>query len=120
MKDEHQLSICSGTALVMSWQPVTQGFPRPGVPVLVVLQTPRPCVILAQWCPAHTLSAHHDADNVDYDEEHDAYFAPEGWYQCYTVNGELDDEPYWKLDDRVSHWMSLPLPPGATVTLDDS
>lgn len=84
-------------------------FPPPGKPVLIVLQTPKPCVILAQWCPTRTLPMHPDCDGGgDYDEERDEYFAEEGWYQCYAVNGSLDDEPYWLCTDIVSHWMPLP------------
>ena len=90
------------------------------MPVLVTLLTPKkegafpvvaPCVILAQYAPAKTLRMHPDADEGgEYDEEQDEYFAEEGWYQCYAVNGSLDDEPYWKLTDTVSHWCSLPVP----------
>lgn len=92
------------------WRPIVCGYPDAGVPVLVVMQTPRPCVVIAQWVPRLTLPAHTESESGDYDEARDEYFAHEGWYQCYQVNGSLDDEPYWRITDTVSHWMPLPEP----------
>ena len=97
---------------VAEWIPVDHVLPPPGRFVLAVVQTPRPCVLLAQHAPRLTLPAHPDAEGGEYDEARDEYFAEEGWYQCYAVNGSLDDEPFWKIQDPVTHWMPLPRPPG--------
>jgi hypothetical protein len=94
----------------MTWQPIATGLPKAGEPVLVVVQTPRPCVMIAQWAPRFTLPLHSDAEGGEYDEARDEYFADEGWYQCYQVNGSLDDEPFWLIQDDVTHWMPLPDP----------
>ena len=97
--------------MMATWIATVDRLPEAGVPVLVTLLTPTPSVVLAQYAPAKTLRMHPDADEGgEYDEEQDEYFAEEGWYQCYAVNGSLDDEPYWKLTDTVSHWCSLPVP----------
>jgi hypothetical protein len=93
------------------WQPIESGLPDAGKPVLAVVNTPRRCVLMAMWAPKLTLPAHDEAEGGDYDEARDEYFAAEGWYQCYAVNGSLDDEPYWLLHDDVTHWMPLPEPP---------
>ncbi len=93
------------------WQPIATGLPKPGRFVLAVMQTPKPCVVIAQWAPKLTLTAHSEAEGGDYDESRDEYFAAEGWYQCYSVNGSLDDEPFWLIHDRITHWMPLPEPP---------
>ena len=95
------------------WQDIRTALPKAGKPVLGLVQTPKPCVLLVMWCPSKTLEAHPDCEGGDYDEEKDEYFASEGWYQCYAVNGSLDDEPFWKLHDAVSHWQPLPSPPVA-------
>ena len=97
------------------WIETSTCLPPAGTPVLVTLQTPRPCVILAQYAPKKTLPMHPECNDercCDYDEERDEYYAAEGWYQCYAVNGQLDSEPYWRLHDEVSHWTALPLPAG--------
>lgn len=93
------------------WNDVVDGFPGPGTVVLAVVQTPKPCVLLAMWCPTLTLPMHPDGDGGDYDEARDEYFAPEGWYQYYAVSGSLDDEPYWKIHEVVTQWMELPKVP---------
>ncbi len=104
-----------GAAQVSEWIRVEDEMPKAGQEVLAVLQTPIPCIVMVQYAPKLTLPSHPDCDaGGDYDEARDEYFAAEGWYQCYQVNGSLDDEPFWKLEDRVSHWMpkpALPAPP---------
>ena len=92
----------------MTWIDVTERLPEAGVPVLAVLESPQPCVILAQWCPRLTLPAHPEAADGEYDEARDEYYAPEGWYQWYEVDGHLDDEPYWRCEYPVSHWQPTP------------
>jgi hypothetical protein len=94
------------------WTDTRAILPRAGLPVLVTLRTPQPCVILAQYAPPKTLPMHPEWDGNEcvYDEALDEFFAPEGWYQCYAVNGALDDEPFWRLHDEVTHWMPRPEP----------
>ena len=67
--------------------------------------------MIAQWVPALSLRSHPDYESPDYDEAQDEYFAPEGWYQCYAVNGELVDEPFWKIHECATYWMPLPAVP---------
>ena len=95
----------------MEWHDVTVVLPKPGAVVLAVVQTPKPCVLLAMWCPALTLPAHTESENGEYDEARDEYFAPAGWYQYYAVSGSLDDEPYWKIYEAVTQWTALPKVP---------
>ena len=98
----------------MTWRSTEDEMPPAGQVVLAVVQSPRPCVVLAQWCPKLTLPQHAEAEAGDYDEERDEFFAEEGWYQWYHVNGSLDDEPYWKIHETVSHWQETPaITPGA-------
>ena len=49
-----------------------------------------------------------DLGNVDmeYDEEVDAYIAPEGWWESVRYGEEFS-----AVDDFVTHWMPLPEPP---------
>ena len=104
---------CPRFGAIGVWIETSTCLPPAGTPVLVTLQTPRPCVILAQYAPAKTLPQHADYERgeaTDYDEATDTYYAAEGWYQCYAVNGALDDEPFWQLHATVSHWMRLPVP----------
>lgn len=46
-------------------------------------------------------------DVTEYCEEKDKYFIMEGWYE----NNEYEDT-HWKVGFEVTHWMSLPEPPG--------
>ena len=96
--------------MTMTWIAVDEEMPRSGREVLVVVRTKIPCVMIAQWAASCTLTPHEDFEGADYDEARDVYFAPEGWYQCYAVNGELSDEPFWRIHDAVTHWMPLPVP----------
>lgn len=43
-----------------------------------------------------------------YDEEHDDYKIPEGWWE-YTIYN--DDEGNYPISDFVTHWMPLPAAP---------
>ena len=90
------------------WTPPDQK-PEAGELVLVVVQTPKPCVLMAMWCPKLTLPIHPDTEGGDYDAARDEYFASEGWYQCYAVSGSLDDF-YWLIHEAVTGWMELPKP----------
>lgn len=50
-----------------------------------------------------------DFDNLDtYDEEHDDYRIPEGWWE-YTIYN--DEEGNYSIDDFVMYWMPLPKTP---------
>lgn len=42
------------------------------------------------------------SDVVDYNEEEDEYYTPEGFYECSHESGVN-----WFLTDRVTHWMPL-------------
>ena len=49
-----------------------------------------------------------DLGNVDmeYDEEVDAYIVPEGWWESVRYGEEFS-----AVDDFVTHWMPMPVPP---------
>ena len=49
-----------------------------------------------------------DDECFDYDEEEDAYYLKEGWYECIH---NWDEYSSVVIEDFVTHWMSLPEPP---------
>ena len=50
------------------------------------------------------------SDNIDmeYDEETDEYYLPEGWWEAIN---NWDDYSFVAIGDFVTHWMPLPEPP---------
>lgn len=63
------------------------------------------------YSKAHTLSEGsypEDDEPYDYDEEEDAYYLKEGWYEAIHNWGEYSGIV---IDDFVTHWMPLPEPP---------
>jgi len=75
-------------------------------PVLVTVRDgKRVFVIRAHWIPKFTESGDNYQGDPDYDEERDAYYCPEGWYEC----NEYEDTN-WRISGTVLAWMDLPEP----------
>lgn len=68
-------------------------------------------VCLASFAAKHTLEADDEAfgDLIDYCEEEDTCYAPEGWYE-YAEHHQGFGLIYMP-DDCVTHWMGLPEKP---------
>lgn len=49
-----------------------------------------------------------DGIDMEYDEETDEYYLPEGWWE---VINNWDDYSFVAIGDFVTHWMPLPEPP---------
>lgn len=47
-----------------------------------------------------------DNEDMEYDEEADAFIVPEGWWEAVRYGEEFSP-----VDDFVTHWMPLPTPP---------
>lgn len=64
-------------------------------------------IIKAFYAEQHAIES--DEENSDYCEERDAYFIPEGWYECID---NWDDFAYVKIyNGTPTHWMPLPEAP---------
>jgi hypothetical protein len=94
-----------------AWTAVADEMPTPGVTVLAYYTN---CVgsgrrIRAVWVPAKFEEADPEQDNVEYDEEKDCYFTPEGWYE--QIDNWDDYTACAVHEGKISHWMPLPPPP---------
>lgn len=91
------------------WIKCSDQMPKPGTPVLAFVRAEaRPKWtrrIRAMYAAPKTLEAA-DGDDGEYDEERDAYFCKEGWYETNEY-----EEVHWVVHDRVTHWMPMPEPP---------
>ena len=91
------------------WIPVGERLPDAGQYVLVyVNDANRVARIRAFYAPKHTMEQNGDSDWIDYSEEKDEYFLPEGWYEANDY-----EETHWHVTDTVTHWRPLPEPPAA-------
>ncbi len=66
--------------------------------------------IMAQYTIKNTeLSNMDDGANDEYNEDEDAYYIKEGWYEC------IENWPDWNSivaeDGEITHWQPLPEPP---------
>lgn len=68
--------------------------------------------VRAMWVPKHSKEQYGDGpdDWTDYNEEHDTFYWPEGWYEVQTHGG---DEVLWYIHPCVTAWQDMP--PAPTV-----
>ena len=98
------------------WIPVTERLPESGVHVLASC-----CVKYvggggrSYVCDAfysqrfkEQRSTEYDDIELDYDEETDEYYLPEGWWEVIRNWAEYG---FVGIEDFVTHWMPLPQPP---------
>ena len=91
------------------WISVDDSEPEPMTPVLAAFREEgrsRSRVIRAVWCPAkyaNTEEWNYLDDGAEYDEDSDASYWPEGWYEWNET-----EETHWMLHGYVTHWMDLP------------
>lgn len=86
------------------WTATADKMPAPCMNVLAYNGKKQP--IRAMRVPAKTLEASGDGDFGEYDEATDEMWWPEGWYETNAY-----EETHWLVDEPVTHWMPLPLPP---------
>lgn len=90
---------------VAQWVPVSERLPEPGEAVLldIGMQTP----IRALWAAKHTVETNDDdGEWGEYNEDDDAYYCPEGWYEWNEY-----EECHFAVDKGAPvAWMELPLP----------
>lgn len=92
---------------MMTWIPITEKYPEGEEPVFVVVDfgKGRRRVLRAMWAPKNTVDGSMDDydGDLDYSEEKDCYYWPEGWYEWNEF-----DEMRWHVGGTVTHWMPLP------------
>ena len=68
----------------VAWTSVKDAMPKSGVKVLACYKNSHGNLrrIRAEWTAAKTVESNSDYDFGEYDEETDAYWSPEGWYEC--------------------------------------
>ena len=95
----------------VAWTPVAEALPKSGEKVLACYRhrwgNLRP--IRAFWTAAKTEEADSDDARMEYDEATDAYYVPEGWYEC--IDNWDDYSSVAVTEGKVTHWMPLPDPP---------
>ncbi|HZF69839.1 hypothetical protein [Sulfuricurvum sp.] len=63
-------------------------------------------VIRAVYYPKFHMECNGDFDgDVDYDEEKDEYYWPEGWYEWNAV-----EDTHWLATKKAKLWMHIPVP----------
>lgn len=97
----------------MNWIPVGDRLPEPMKPVLIAfLECGRSKSVVARACWAPAKHANCDdwpyEEGAEYDEETDAFYWPEGWYEW-----NQQEECHWMLRGVITHWMPLPELPSA-------
>lgn len=98
------------------WIPVTERLPEHGVHVLAACRVKyvggggRSYVCDAFYSGRfkEQRSTEYDDIELDYDEETDEYYLPEGWWE---VIRNWDEYGFVGIADFVTHWMLLPEPP---------
>lgn len=97
------------------WNAVVDGLPQPGVTVLAFYKNRcgKGRRIRAVWVPAKFEEASPEQEHVEYDDEKDCYFTPEGWYE--QINNWDDYTAVAVHEGEVSHWMPMPEPPASGV-----
>ncbi len=93
----------------VTWYKADSHMPHPGVHVLVYGKNSysKDRILRARYLPQYFKE---DLGNflgdVEYNEEDDTYYWPEGWYETNEF-----EETNWMIEFEVTHWMPLPPPP---------
>ena len=93
------------------WIPVSEQLPASGITVLASYTNRCGNIrrIRAKWVAAKNVESTPDSDFVEYDEETDTYYDPQGWYE------QIDNWPDYSavavVEGEVTHWMPLPPAP---------
>ena len=101
---------------VPCWIPVTEMLPESGVHVLALCRVKyAECGGRSYVCNAfyskhfkEQRNTEYDDIELDYDEETDEYYLPEGWWEVIM---NWDEYGFVGIADFVTHWMPLPEPP---------
>lgn len=100
---------------VSQWIPCSERLPEPGVTVLIHQQTgykDNTVTVIGRYVSRLTEPHYWGSDGADdwleYDEEKDEYFCPEGWYENQHNWGEYSS---LFISQPVTHWMPLPAAP---------
>ncbi|MFZ2736657.1 MAG: DUF551 domain-containing protein [Burkholderiaceae bacterium] len=90
------------------WTPVSESMPTSGKIVLAFYRNinGKARIIRAHWIAAKTQEADSEQELFEYDEEADAYFTPEGWYE--NINNWDDYSSVTVHEGQITHWMPLP------------
>lgn len=96
---------------IMNWISVSEQLPKTGAPVLACYKNSHGKFsrVRAKFIPAKTEEAGSDDEFFEYDEETDAYYLPEGWYEC--INNWDDYTAVAIYEGKVEYWMELPPAP---------
>lgn len=100
----------------LGWIPVTERLPKSGVHVLASCRVKyvggggRSYVCDAFYSERfkEQRSTEYDDIELDYDEETDEYYLPEGWWEVIM---NWDEYGFVGIEDFVTHWMPMPEPP---------
>jgi hypothetical protein len=94
----------------MKWMDLKKEKAPSGVDVLVAYKyEDRNCVSLASHAGKHELEADNNdsfGDIIDYSEEDDIYYAPQGWYEVSKHHEEFG--LIYMGEVRITHWMQKP------------
>ena len=94
-----------------AWTSVKAAMPQSGVTVLAYYKNRNGFErrIRAKWTAAKTVEANAEYGWGEYDEAADAYWTPEGWYECIDNWDEYSS--VMVSEGEVTHWMPLPPAP---------
>lgn len=103
---------------MMEWINVEDRMPEPGKKVIAffINEYGKPRRIMAEWIPKYFMEGQEDSyeGDLDYDEEGDTYYWPEGWYESNEF-----EETHWMVGGKITHWMELPNGPEINAVKDN-
>ena len=121
LADEHNARLDAESR--QRWIPVSERLPESGERVLACCRVKwlggggRTYVCAAfHSAPKTETCVSSDDIDMEYDEETDEYYLPEGWWE---VINNWDDYSFVAIGDFVTHWMPLP-PPEEVLTGTDT